>query len=67
MVLRLDRVPAGPIDPLPGSLEFFAGFADELEGPDGERVRRLYVQGKGARAIPRDLGVILLGLPTGGL
>ena len=42
-------VDPGPIDPLPETVEFFRGFADELEGPDGEEVRRAYVHDMGAR------------------
>jgi pimeloyl-ACP methyl ester carboxylesterase len=42
-------VDPGPIDPLPASLEFFRGFAEQLEGPNGEEVRRSYVQDMGAR------------------
>jgi pimeloyl-ACP methyl ester carboxylesterase len=42
-------VDPGPIDPLPETTEFFRGFVDELEGPNGEEVRRLYVQDMGAR------------------
>jgi pimeloyl-ACP methyl ester carboxylesterase len=41
-------VDPGPIDPLPSTVEFFRGFAAELEGPDGEDVRRRYVQDMGA-------------------
>lgn len=42
-------VDPGPIDPLPAKVEFFRGFAEELEGPDGEEARRLYVHDMGAR------------------
>ena len=42
-------VDPGPIDPLPESVEFFGSFADQLEGPSGEDVRRAYVQDMGAR------------------
>jgi pimeloyl-ACP methyl ester carboxylesterase len=42
-------VDPGPIDPLPETVEFFTGFAEELAGPNGEDVRRLYVQDMGAR------------------
>ena len=42
-------VDPGPIDPLPATVEFFRGFAAELEGPDGEAVRREYVHDMGAR------------------
>jgi pimeloyl-ACP methyl ester carboxylesterase len=42
-------VDPGPIDPLPDTVEFFKGFVQELEGPGGEDVRRLYVQDMGAR------------------
>ena len=34
-------VDPGPIDPLPATVEFFHGFAEELEGPGGEDVRRV--------------------------
>jgi len=33
-------VDPGPIDPLPATVEFFTGFAEQLEGPDGEAIRR---------------------------
>jgi pimeloyl-ACP methyl ester carboxylesterase len=58
-------VDPGPIDPLPESLEFFAGFADELAGPDGERVRRLYVQDMGARdeELARWIVELMCGVP----
>jgi pimeloyl-ACP methyl ester carboxylesterase len=42
-------VDPGPIDMLPETAEFFRGFAEELSGPNGEHVRRLYVQDMGAR------------------
>jgi pimeloyl-ACP methyl ester carboxylesterase len=42
-------VDPGPIDPVPETVEFFVGFAEELEGPGGEEVRRAYVHGMGAR------------------
>ena len=42
-------VDPGPIDPLPETVKFFSAFAEELEGPSGEEVRRLYVRDMGAR------------------
>jgi pimeloyl-ACP methyl ester carboxylesterase len=42
-------VDPGPIAPLPASVEFFRGFAEQLEGPTGEEIRREYVQDMGAR------------------
>jgi pimeloyl-ACP methyl ester carboxylesterase len=42
-------VDPGPIDPLPATVDFFCGFAAELEGPDGEAIRRAYVHDMGAR------------------
>lgn len=42
-------VDPGPIDPLPATVEFFRGFAERLEGPDGEAIRRDYVHDMGAR------------------
>jgi pimeloyl-ACP methyl ester carboxylesterase len=42
-------VDPGPIDPLPETVEFFRGFADQLAGPDGEEIRREYVHDMGAR------------------
>lgn len=42
-------VDPGPIAPLPTTSEFFRTFADRLEGPDGEELRREYVQDMGAR------------------
>ena len=36
-------VDPGPIDPLPETVEFFRGFANQLAGPDGEAIRREYV------------------------
>jgi pimeloyl-ACP methyl ester carboxylesterase len=42
-------VDPGPIDPLPATVDFFRGFAEELEGPKGEEARREYVHDMGAR------------------
>jgi pimeloyl-ACP methyl ester carboxylesterase len=42
-------VDPGPIDQLPASVEFFAEFTEQLEGPNGEDVRRAYVEDMGAR------------------
>lgn len=42
-------VDPGPIDPLPSTVEFFRGFAEQLEGPGGEEIRREYVHEMGAR------------------
>ena len=42
-------VDPGPIDYLPETVEFFSGFADQLEGPDGAKIRRAYVNDMGAR------------------
>ncbi len=39
----------GPIDPLPETVKLFSSFAEQLEGPSCEDVRRLYVQDMGAR------------------
>jgi pimeloyl-ACP methyl ester carboxylesterase len=41
-------VDPGPIDPAPETVEFFSGFAEQLEGPDGETIRRTYVADMGA-------------------
>jgi pimeloyl-ACP methyl ester carboxylesterase len=41
-------VDPGPIDPLPETTEFFREFAEQLEGPDGESIRREYVHDMGA-------------------
>ncbi len=42
-------VDPGPIDPLPETIKLFSSFAEQLAGPSGEDVRRLYVQDMGAR------------------
>ena len=42
-------VDPGPIDPLPATVEFFRGFAEQLEGAEGEEIRRAYVHDMGAR------------------
>ena len=42
-------VDPGPIDPLPESVRFFEAAAEQLEGPSGEEVRRLWAEGMGAR------------------
>ena len=42
-------VDPGPIDPLPETVEFYRGFAEQLEGPDAEEIRRAYVHDMGAR------------------
>lgn len=38
-------VDPGPITPTPPTLNLFAGLAAQMEGPDGEAVRRAYVRG----------------------
>jgi pimeloyl-ACP methyl ester carboxylesterase len=42
-------VDPGPIDPLPATVSTFRALAEQLDGPDGEEVRRQYVQDMGAR------------------
>lgn len=42
-------VDPNPIDPLPETVKFFDSAADQLEGPSGEEVRRLWTEGMGAR------------------
>ncbi len=42
-------VDPGPIDPLPETIEFFSSFAEKLAAPDGDELRRAYVQDMGAR------------------
>jgi pimeloyl-ACP methyl ester carboxylesterase len=42
-------VDPGPIDYLPETVEFFTEFAEQLEAPGGEDVRRAYVHDMGAR------------------
>jgi pimeloyl-ACP methyl ester carboxylesterase len=42
-------VDPGPIDPLPESIKFFDVAAEQLAGPGGEDVRRLWVEDMGAR------------------
>src|SRR6478672_6802973 len=49
LVRGLVLVDPGPISPLPGRLEFFGTFAEQLAGPDGEETRREYVHDMGAR------------------
>jgi pimeloyl-ACP methyl ester carboxylesterase len=56
-------VDPGPIDPLPGTVQFFSAFAQALEGPNGEEVRRLYVQDMGAR--DEELARWIVGLMCG--
>lgn len=41
-------VDPGPIDPLPETVKSFRELAEQLDGPNGEDVRRLYVQDMGA-------------------
>lgn len=38
-------VDPGPIDPLPQARSLFKGFVAQLEGPDGDAVRRAYIEG----------------------
>ena len=38
-------VDPGPIDPLPEARSFFEGFVAQLEGPDGDAVRRTFIEG----------------------
>jgi pimeloyl-ACP methyl ester carboxylesterase len=42
-------VDPGPIDPLPETVKFFDAAAEQLAGPRGEEVRRLWVEDMGAR------------------
>lgn len=56
LAARYPSVPAalvlvdpGPIDPRPDTVAFFRTFAEQLEGPDGEAIRREYVHDMGAR------------------
>jgi len=42
-------VDPGPIDPRPETVDFFRTFAEQLDGPDGEAMRREYVHDMGAR------------------
>jgi pimeloyl-ACP methyl ester carboxylesterase len=42
-------VDPGPIAPLPATLAFFDAAADQLEGPGGEDVRRLWTEDMGSR------------------
>ena len=42
-------VDPGPIDPRPETVDFFRAFAEQLEGGDGEAIRRAYVDDMGAR------------------
>jgi pimeloyl-ACP methyl ester carboxylesterase len=42
-------VDPGPIAPLPNTVKFFDAAADYLAGPGGEDVRRMWVEGMGAR------------------
>jgi pimeloyl-ACP methyl ester carboxylesterase len=42
-------VDPGPIDPLPATVKAFSAFLEQLEGPNGEDVRRLWVQDMGTR------------------
>jgi len=41
-------VDPGPIDPLPETVEYYRVVAEELEGPDGEEIRRAYAGDMGA-------------------
>jgi pimeloyl-ACP methyl ester carboxylesterase len=41
-------VDAGPIDPLPTTAKIFDAFAEQLAGPSGEDVRRVWVEDMGA-------------------
>lgn len=38
-------VDPGPIDPLPQARSLFEGFVTQLEGPNGDAVRRAYIEG----------------------
>ena len=42
-------VDPGPIDPSPESGKIYSAFAEEMAGPNGEEVRRAWVQDMGAR------------------
>ena len=58
-------VDPGPIDPLPATVEGFDALAEELEGPNGEDVRRRYVQDMGARdkALARWIADLMCAAP----
>ncbi|HST15343.1 MAG TPA: alpha/beta hydrolase [Gaiellaceae bacterium] len=58
-------VDPGPIDPLPSTVKFFESFVEQLEGPSGEEVRRLYVQDMGARdaELARWIADLMCGVP----
>jgi pimeloyl-ACP methyl ester carboxylesterase len=45
----------GPINPLPETRRIYEGFAMELEGPDGEAVRRAWIEAGGSNAPARLL------------
>ena len=47
--LALVLVDPGPIDPLPETVKFFRAAAEQLAGPSGEDVRRVWVEDMGAR------------------
>jgi len=49
LVSALVLVDPGPIDPQQETVEFFRGFAEQLEEPNGQDVRREYVHDMGAR------------------
>ncbi len=40
----LVAVDPGPIDPLPASRKLFEAFVEQLQGPDGDAVRRTYIE-----------------------
>jgi pimeloyl-ACP methyl ester carboxylesterase len=58
-------VDPGPINPLPETVEFFREFAEQLDGPDGEEVRRLYVQDMGAldEGLAQWIADLMCGVP----
>jgi pimeloyl-ACP methyl ester carboxylesterase len=58
-------VDPGPIDPHPETVKFFREFVEQLEGPNGEEVRRLYVQDMGAldEELAQWIASLMCGVP----
>ena len=58
-------VDPGPIDPVPSTVQHFNDAAEQLAGPDGEHVRRLWVEDMGAHdpALARRIADMMCGVP----
>ena len=55
LALAVVALDPGPINPTPETRQIFEGFADQLEGPEGEAVRRAWIEPDLSPAAAPDL------------